>query len=126
MLIFRGSLEKDNSVFIHHKKIQALAIEMFKIHTKTSPQTIQEVSLVKKQGNYNLQNQKDFLIPQVESVNYDLESIWLLGQKLGESLPNDLKNNELVDSFKTTIKKWKPESCPCRLCKTYLQNIGYW
>ena len=38
MLIFRGSLEKDNSVFIHHKKIQALAIEMFKIHTKTSPQ----------------------------------------------------------------------------------------
>ena len=126
MLIFRGSLEKDNSVFIHHKKIQALAIEMFKIHTKTSPQTIQEVSLVKKQGNYNLQNQKDFLIPQVESVNYDLESIGLLGQKLGESLPNDLKNNELVDSFKTTIKKWKPESCPCRLCKTYLQNIGYW
>ena len=126
MLIFRGSLEKDNSVFIHHKKIQALAIEMFKIHTKTSPQTIQEVSLVKKQGNYNLQNQKDFLIPQVESVNYDLESIWLLGQKLGESLPNDLKNNELVDSFKTTIKKWKPESCPCRLCTTYLQNIGYW
>ena len=126
MLIFRGSLEKDNSVFIHHKKIQALAIEMFKIHTKTSPQTIQEVSLVKKQGNYNLQNQKDFLIPQVESVNYDLESIWLLGQKLGERLPNDWKNNELVDSFKTTIKKWKPESCPCRLCKTYLQNIGYW
>ena len=126
MLIFRGSLEKDNSVFIHHKKIQALAIAMFKIHTKTSPQTIQEVSLVKKQGNYNLQNQKDFLIPQVKSVNYDLESIWLLGQKLGESLPNDLKNNELVDSFKTTIKKWKPESCPCRLCKTYLQNIGYW
>ena len=126
MLIFRGSLEKDNSVFIHHKKIQALAIEMFKIHTKTSPQTIQEVSLVKKQGNYNLQNQKDFLIPQVESVNYDLESIGLLGQKLGESLPNDLKNNKLVDSFKTTIKKWKPESCPCRLCKTYLQNIGYW
>ena len=126
MLIFRGSLEKDNSVFIHHKKIQALAIEMFKIHTKTSPQTIQEVSLVKKQGNYNLQNQKDFLIPQVESVNYDLESIGLLGQKLGESLSNDLKNNELVDSFKTTIKKWKPESCPCRLCKTYLQNIGYW
>ena len=73
-----------------------------------------------------MQNQKDFLIPQVESVNYDLESIWFLGQKLGESLPNDLKNNELVDSFKTTIKKWKPESSPCRLCKTYLQNIGYW
>ena len=37
----------------------------------------------------------------------------------------DLKNKESADSFKTAIKRWKPESCPCRLCKTYLQNIGY-
>ena len=36
-----------------------------------------------------------------------------------------LENKELVDSFKTTIKKWKPDRCPCQICKTYLQNIGY-
>ena len=28
-------------------------------------------------------------------------------------------------SFKMAIKEWKPESCPFRLCRTYLQNIGY-
>ena len=33
-----------------------------------------------------------------------------------ESLPNVLINS---------IKRWKPQSCPCRLRKTYLQNIGY-
>ena len=41
------------------------------------------------------------------------------------NLPNDLKNKGSVDSFKTTIKKWRPESSPRCLCKTYLQNTGY-
>ena len=109
-------MEKDNSVSIHYKNLQALAIEMFKVHTKTSPEIMQEVFLVKEQGNYNLRNQTDFVIPEVKSVNYGLESIRVLGPKIWESLPNDLKNRESVDSFKTAIKRWKPESCPCRLC----------
>ena len=40
---FEDLLEKDNSVSIHHKNLQALAIEMFKVHTKTSPEIMQEV-----------------------------------------------------------------------------------
>ena len=40
---FEDLLEKDNSVSIHHKNLQALAIEMFKLHTKTSPEIMQEV-----------------------------------------------------------------------------------
>ena len=121
---FEDLLEKDNSVSIHHKNLQPLAIEMFKVHTKTYPEIIQ-VFLVTEQGNYNLQNQTDFVSFQVKTVNYGLESIRVLGPKLWENLPNDLKNKESVDSFKTAIKRWKPDSCPCDLCKTYLQNIGY-
>ena len=122
---FQDLFEKDNSVSIHHKNLQALVVEMFKVHTKTSPEIMQEVFQVKEQDNYNLQNQTDFVIPQVKSVNHGLESVRFLEPKIWENLPNDLKNKESVDSFKTAIKRWKPESCPCRLCKTYLQNIGY-
>ena len=40
---FEDLLEKDHAVSIHHKNLQALAIEMLKVHTKTSPEIIQEV-----------------------------------------------------------------------------------
>ena len=108
--------EKDNCVSIYHKNLQALAVEMFKVHIKTSPEIMKEVFLVKKQGNYDLRNQTDFIIPQVKSVNYGLE--W-------ERFLNDLKNKESVDSLKTAIKRWEPESCSCHLCKTYLKSTGY-
>ena len=48
---------------------------MFKVHTKTALEIMQEVFLVKEQENYNLQNQTDFVIPQVKSVNYGLKVI---------------------------------------------------
>ena len=122
---FEDLLEKDNSVSIHQKNLQALATEMFKVYTKISPEIVQNIFQNKEQGQYVLRNQTDFVIPRVKSVNYGFESIRYLGPKIWESLPYDLKNKESVDSFKTAIKKWKPISCPCRLCKIYLHNIGY-
>ena len=45
---FKDLLEKDDSVSIQHKNLQAITIEMFKVHTKTSPEIMQEVFLVKE------------------------------------------------------------------------------
>ena len=89
---------------MHHKNLQALAIERFKVHTKTSPE-ITKVYLVKEQGNYDLRNQTDFVIPHVKSVNYGFKSIRVLGQKIRESLPNHLKNKKSIDGFKTAIRR---------------------
>ena len=101
---FEDLLEKDNSVSIHHKNLQALAMEMFKIHTKTFSKIMQEVFLVKEQRNYNLRNQTDFVIPQVKSVNYGLESIRVLVLKIWEGFPKDLKNKESVDVSKQPLR----------------------
>ena len=79
---FEDLLEKDNSVSIHNKNLQALAIEMYKIHTKTSPEIMQEIFLVKEKGNYNLRNQSDFVVPQDKDVNYGLESTRIIGPEI--------------------------------------------
>ena len=97
---------------IHHENIHALAIEMFKVYTKTYPKIMQEVFQIKDQGGYFLRNQRDFVTPTIKSVNYGLERIRFLGPKIWERLPNYLKNKESIESFKMAIKEWKPKSCP--------------
>ena len=49
------------------------------------------------------------------------ECISFLGPKIWNILPDRLKNVNSIQAFKMQIKKWKPENCPCRLCKVYVQ-----
>ena len=60
-------------------------------------------------------------MPCAKMVNHGLESLPYIGSKLWDSIPYHMKENE----FKHVIKTWKPGLCSCRLCKVYLQNIGY-
>ena len=62
--------------------------------------------------------QKLELLIMVLSVRY-------LGPKIWEIIPTHIKEFDTIHKFKIATKEWKPESCPCRLCKVYLQNIEY-
>ena len=46
-------------------------------------------------------------------------------QKYGSIVSEDIKQSESLEIFKTKIENWIPLRCPCRLCRTYLQNIGF-
>ena len=48
-----------------------------------------------------------------------------LGPKTWELVPEDTKQSESPEIFKNNIKKWVPSTCPCKLCRIYLQNIGF-
>ena len=65
--------------------------------------------------NYNLRSQSDFRVPGINTVFYGVNSIRYSGSVICNSLPNDLRNICDFDLFKTTIHKWKPVDCPCRL-----------
>ena len=51
-----------------------------------------------------------------------LYRIWL--KKL-ETVPGNIKNASSLKGFKSLIKKWQPNNCTCRLCKTYIDGIGF-
>ena len=59
------------------------------------------------------------------TVSHGSESVRYLGSKIWKIIPAYMKELDIIEKFKIAIKKWKPESCPCRLCRVYLQNIGY-
>ena len=61
----------------------------------------------------------------VKSVHKGLESLNYLAPKILELLPLEMKETETFLQFKAKIKKWNRENCPCRLCKVYMQNIGF-
>ena len=59
------------------------------------------------------------------TVNYGLETICYRAPFLWANLPPEYKLANSLNIFKRKIKNWKGENCPCRLCKTYVRELGY-
>ena len=118
-------LEKDGSVSIHNRNLQILATEMYKVSKGLSPSIITELFRCRDDQRYNLRNITDFTIPAIRTVYHGSESISFLGPKIWNMLPDRLKNANSLEIFKSEIKKWTPENCPCRLCRLYIQNVGF-
>ena len=118
-------LTKDGSVSIHHRNIQALATEFYKIKNGISPELFTEIFARETESHYNLRRCNDFRIPSIRTVYHGSESISFLGPKIWNILPDEIKQQTSLNSFKKSVKKWKPQDCPCRLCKVYVNGVGF-
>ena len=118
-------LQRDGSVSIHHRNIQSLAIEMFKVKHDMSPEIVNDVFTQRINHPYNFRYMRDFRTPMVHSVYHGTETIRYLGPKIWDIIPEAIKQKTSLDSFKESIRKWIPKDCPCRLCKTYLNGVGF-
>ena len=84
-----------------------------------------DIFKVRGEQTYNLRKLSQFYRPKVNSVYNDPESVSFLGPIIWDSVPNALKDIGKLAAFKKAIKKWSPEKCPCRLCKVYINNVGF-
>ena len=122
---FQDLLNKDDSVSIHNRNLQLLAIEMFKVKNGIAPEIESEIFKVKSEFKYNLRNIPQFNIPLVHTTCYGTESLSYLGPKLWKMVPINIREVPNLLDFKRLIKKWIPDNCPCRLCKDYIKDLGY-
>ena len=76
-------------------------------------------------NNYNLRKNRGFKPGNPKAVYYGSETIYILQPKLFIILPDEYKNSTSLKEFKTKIKNWVPLNCQCRLCKTYIENVGF-
>ena len=121
---FSELLEKDKSVTIQSRNLQTLAYEIFKIKKNMASEILTEI-LPQKKSNYSLRNSPTLEGRSVKTVVYGSETIFSLGPKIWDILPTELKIIVSPTLFKKKIREWAPKNCPCRLCKTYEQNIGF-
>ena len=119
---FKDLLAKDESVCIHHRNVQKVAIEMFKVKNNLSPKIISDLF----QLTSNSKVRKSFFRPNVNTVYRGEHSLRWFGPIVWDSmLPERFKNILTIEKFKQEIKKWIPENCPCRLCREYIRGLGF-
>ena len=92
---------------------------MYKVKNNLSPEPILDLFELKQRGR------NDFVIPKINTVNRGEETVRYRGPKTWELVPEEIRNALSLPIFKDKIMKWKPMGCTCRLCKTYIQGIGY-
>ena len=122
---FKDLLQKDRFVSIHHIHLRTLAVDLFKVFKRFSPVIFAEAFPVKQQSQYNMRNYSYFVMPRDKTINHGLESLSYTGSNFWDSIPSHMKEIDSINEFEHVIKCWNPDWCSCRLCKVYLQNIGY-
>ena len=45
--------------------------------------------------------------------------------KIWQLIPEAIKKTDSLNVFKRKIKTWIPTACPCKLCKQYIQHVGF-
>ena len=97
---------------------------MFKVRNGESPEIMQNI-FKEIPNTYNLRNNRIWATYNVRTVYHGMETLSFRGPKTWDILPNSLKEATSLKHFKREIKKWKPEGCTCRLCKVYVEKLGF-
>ena len=67
-----------------------------------------------------------FVRSNVITVNRGENSLRTFGPILWNTmLPENLKCLDSLDTFIENIKKWVPDNCNCKICKTYVEGLGF-
>ena len=120
---FQTLLIKDNSVSIHIRNIQALAIDLYKVAKGISTEIMGLVFPLRESIRYPTMN--ILQTRNVRTTAYGTSSLAYLGPRIWTTLPAVLKNLTSLKAFKQKIKECNPSNCPCKLCIHYIANLGY-
>ena len=121
---FDELLIKDNSITIHERNIRCLATEMFKTKNNLNPSFLKQI-FPTSNNVVNLRCKPSFQTFNVKSVYNGSETVSFRGPQIWSTLPDYIKESQTLLEFNNKINKWKPKGCMCRLCKTYIKDVGF-
>ena len=81
--------------------------------------------LIMRTVTYNLTNNDEFLLPRVRTTSYGSETIKYRGQRLWLSLPQYIRDAQSINECRKQIKSWNGADCTCRLCRTFIPQLGF-
>ena len=88
---FAELLSEDKSLTVHHRNVQKLAIEMYKVKNELCLKIM--LDLFKEvTHSYNLRNSLICDSYRIKTVRYSTETITYLGPKIWSIIPDEIEN----------------------------------
>ena len=113
---FEELLRKSNECTIHIKNLKKLMLEVYKCVKNENPSFMWNM-FHEKSIQYNLRSKNLLMLPQTNTIKHGISGIVFRGRILWNYLPNKIKSQTSVCSFKKCIKFWSGEDCNCIICK---------
>ena len=92
---------KDNSVSTHRNNTNSLAIEMCEAFHAISPEIMSSVFQIRNNTHYNTRYVPTFLTEPIHNVFNGSESVFCLGSRVWEQIPNNVKMRNPLSNLKT-------------------------
>ena len=119
---FDNLLSRDDSVTIHQRNIQALAIEIHKNLNNLNPIFMKEIFSLNEHKYSTRRRCLNSITPA--TVTYGLESFGFKASQIWNSIPNGIQISNQSE-IKEDTKVHGMKLCKCNVCKLYVPNLGY-
>ena len=70
--------------------------------------------------NYDFRSEIDFELGPIYTTVYEVRSLKKFAPKIWNIVPTDVRNSDSLSEFTTKINSWRPVTCPCNLCRTFV------
>ena len=121
---FSELLEVSNKSTIHIKNMKVLMTEIHTFLNDLSPPIMNDI-FQKQENYYSLRNPRSLVSKQKFTATCGNDTILLRGPQIWQDLPQDIKNSDSLNLFKSNIKKYGTLACHCKLCRSLIPCVGY-
>ena len=109
-LSFQQLLDVNGSFSAHHRNLQKLAVEIYKVKNNLSP-SFMNTMFPLSQNPYNLRSNPTFKTENNRTVTYGSETLSYRGPQIWALVPSHIKSSSTFQELKAKIKLWKPDGC---------------
>ena len=98
--------------------------EIRKFLNDLSPPIVNDI-FQKQENYYSLRKPRSLASKWKFTSTYVIDTISFRGPQVWQDLPQDIKNSDLLNLFKSNIKRYGTLTCHYKLCKSFIPPVGY-
>ena len=103
---------------------KVIMTEIYKFLNDLSPPITNKI-FQKQENYYSLRDPKSLVSKQKLITTYGIDTISFRGRQIWQDPPQDIKNSDTLNLFKSNIKRYENLTCHLKLYKIFIPCVGY-